>query len=429
MAQSSSESEALVNQLKAAFRMDDAALVRRFIETDPEAKNWINEPIGPFDSPPIASVRSRPMLDLLLDAGADINAKSKWWAGGFGLLHGANPDIAAYAIERGALVDIHASARLGMLARLQELLAQDPSLVHARGGDGQTPLHFASTIPVAAYLLDHGAAIDERDIDHESTPAQWMVGDRQEICRYLVDRGCATDVLMASALGNFTLVRKHLDADPACIGMRVNAECFPMKDNRAGGTIYQWTLGFYVSAHQVARKFGHEDVLQLLFERSPIPVRLIESCWLRDEAGVRSIRAQHSDFALGLSESDRRQVAHAARNNEPEVVRLMLESGMPVDAKGQHQATPLHWAAFHGNAEMARIILSYRPPLEMKDADFGGTPLGWAMHGSENGWNCQQGDYAGTVELLLEAGAKAPIEAKGSPAVRKVLETYKNPNQ
>ena len=136
------------------------SLVRQLITLHPELKAHINDPLGPFDSPAIVNVRSRSMLDVLLEAGADINAKSQWWAGGFGLLHGANPDVAAYAIERGAIVDVHAAARLGMLTRLQELISQDPTLVHARGGDGQTPLHFASTIPIAAYLLDHGARID-----------------------------------------------------------------------------------------------------------------------------------------------------------------------------------------------------------------------------------------------------------------------------
>jgi hypothetical protein len=64
-------------------------------------------------------------------------------------------------------VDIHAAARLGMLDRVRELIAADRESVHARGGDGQTPLHFASTVDIAAYLLDQGAEIDARDVDHE----------------------------------------------------------------------------------------------------------------------------------------------------------------------------------------------------------------------------------------------------------------------
>jgi len=103
----------------------------------------------------------------------------------------------------------------------------------------------------------------------------------------------------------------------------------------------------------------------------------------------------------------------------------MLASGLPVDALGQHCATPLHWASFHGNAEMAREILRYQPPLELTDADFNATPLGWAIHGSVHGWHCRTGDYAGTVEALLNAGAKIPPKVKGgSEAVRAVLRRH-----
>src|SRR5262249_28320369 len=147
-------------------------------------------------------------------------------------------ELAAYAIRRGASVDIHAAARLGMLDRVRELIAADAELVHARGGDGQTPLHFASTVDIAAYLLDEGAAIDARDVDHESTPAQYMIDDRQQVARYLVERGCKTDILMAAALGDIELVRRLLDAAPGMIRMRVSEEFFPMISPKAGGTIY-----------------------------------------------------------------------------------------------------------------------------------------------------------------------------------------------
>src|SRR5262245_19041436 len=187
---------------KKAFAEDDADLFRRLLERHPDLKAKINEPVAAFDAPVITRVRSREMLEVLLAAGADINAKSRWWAGGFGLLHGASPELATYAIERGAVVDVHAAARLGLTAKLHELIETDPGLVNARGGDGQTPLHFASTIEVAECLLDHGAPIDARDVDHESTPAQYMVRDRQAVLRYLIQRGCKTDLLMAAALGD-----------------------------------------------------------------------------------------------------------------------------------------------------------------------------------------------------------------------------------
>src|SRR5215470_15869231 len=117
--------------LKQAFKDDDSVLVRKLLQSNPEFRAKINEPVGAFDSPAITQVRSREMLDVLLEAGADINAKSRWWAGGFGLLHNAAPDLAAYAIERGAVVDVHAAARLGKLDKVRVSILAEPALVHA----------------------------------------------------------------------------------------------------------------------------------------------------------------------------------------------------------------------------------------------------------------------------------------------------------
>ena len=154
---------------------------------------------------------------------------------------------------------------------------------------------------------------------------------------------------------------------------------------------------------------------------SPPGVKLIVSCWLNDEAGVKTLLREQDGLAARLMESYARQVADAARNNNASAVRLMLTATLPVQATGQHGATPLHWAAFHGNTEMIKVILPYKPPLEMLDADFHSTPLGWAIHGSEHGWYCRTGDYAGTVAALLEAGAKPPEIIAGSAQVQEVL--------
>ena len=114
-------------------------------------------------------------------------------------------------------------------------------------------------------------------------------------------------------------------------------------------------------------------------------------------------------------------MAHAARNNSLAAVRLMLSAGLPLDATGQHGATPLHWAAWHGNAEMVQAILRYHPPLEAKDHDFHATPINWAVHGSENGWHRERGDYGAVIEALIGAGAKLPEKVGGTEAARRVL--------
>src|SRR5450631_1487674 len=206
------DSEDPVVALAAAIKANNASLVREVLVRHPSLKSRINEPVPgiDFDTPAlIAAVQkdNREMIDALLDAGANINERTRWWAGSFGVLDSAKPELADYLISRGATVDIHAAARLAMIDRVRELLALDPQLVHARGGDGQLPLHFSATVEIAALLLDHGADINARDIDHESTAAQYLVSSRQykewqassrhDVVRFLISRGAETDILMA----------------------------------------------------------------------------------------------------------------------------------------------------------------------------------------------------------------------------------------
>jgi ankyrin repeat protein len=422
--------------LKVAVCDSDADRVRDLLNEHPELRATINDPL-PNSSFGVhalfAAVQrtDRATIDVLLEAGADINKRTEWWAGGFGLLDDCDPSLMPFLVERGAQLDAHSTARLGMLPELRELVGRNPELVHARGGDGQTPLHFASTVEVAAFLLENGADIDARDVDHESTPAQYMLRidqkrhypkDRQDVVRYLVSRGCKTDILMAAALGDTDLVVRLLNDDPACIRISVSEEWFPKQNPRAGGSIYIWTLGAHRTAHTVARDFGHEDVFRLLMERTPDDLKLALACELGDEATFREFLSKHADVVSTLSETDKQKLPNAAQNNNAEAVRLMLEAGWPVDTPGDAGATALHWAGFNGNAEMVRTILRFHPTLELKSREYTGTALFWAVYGSGNGWRRETGDFVGAIRALLDAGAILPPHAEDLEPSEAVLE-------
>jgi hypothetical protein len=66
---------------------------------------------------------------------------------------------------------------------------------------------------------------------------------------------------------------------------------------------------------------------------------------------------------------------------------------------------------YGGHVGTVKALLKRRPRLDVRDASFDGTPLGWAVHGW---WERRDGDparresYYETVGLLVAAGA--PVE-------------------
>lgn len=414
--------------LSHAVRAGDTAALDTLLRAHPALRGRLDEPIHGHhfgETPLMLAVigGDRAMADALLGAGADIDARSHWWAGSFGVLDRDDAPV-AWLLGRGATLDAYAAARHGLLDRLAAIVAADPGAARQPFGDGQTPLHVAGTREVAAFLLEHGADIDALDVDHESSPAQYLVRRRPEVARELVRRGARTDILLCAALGDLARVREHLDAHPESVATTVSAEWFPMRNPHAGGTIYIWTLGEDKTAHVVAHEGGHTDVVRLLMERSPVDVRLAATAQIGDARAFTELAAREP-AALERLRARGGLLAAAAETGSAASVALLLDAGWPPEADGGRGATALHWAAWRGDTAMARAILRHHPPLDAHDRTYDGTPLGWAMYGSLHGPRGEGSDYAGVVQALLEAGAEHPTrvdDRAGSAAVREVLE-------
>lgn len=416
-----------VGAFKDAVDAGDAGRVEELVRLHPGLHAVLNEPWFAFDSPAVvyaAGRQDRAMIDVLLDAGADVNATSTWWAGGFRAVHLADRKPGAlgeHLLARGAAVDVHAAAHLGLLDRLRQIVDADPSAVHARGGDGQTPLHFAATPEIAAFLLDRGAEIDARDVDHGSTPAQWAVKDRPAVCGYLVARGAGPDIFMACTLGDAALAEQCLAADPACLRARIGRGPFVAGHDKAGH-IYVYRLGYTARPLHLAAELGHRDVVKLLLDRAGPADRLLLACDRADAAEVGAVLAGHPGLVRSLPPDDMRLISDAAWDGKAEAVRVMLEAGFDVDARGGDNGTPLDRAAVRGNAAIVELLLYHRAAVDVRN-DYGGTPLGACVWGSVH-FRDPRGDYPACVERLIAAGAKVPAAAGGSPAVADVLRRH-----
>ncbi|HVT11786.1 MAG TPA: ankyrin repeat domain-containing protein [Fimbriimonadaceae bacterium] len=408
--------------LFAAVRAGDRERAARLLGDNPALAEARNP--DAFGAPPILTAAQRndiPMLELLLAHGADIDGRSDWWAGSFGALDFANEETSAFLLRHGATLTAHAAARLGMEGELRRLMAKHPASVQERGGDGQYPLHFSKSPEIVDILLDAGAEIDARDLDHEGTAAQTRVRD-MDVLRRLVERGASTDIFMAIVLGDLDLVKKHLAEDAAGLERSVDEPGNPMIPQAPGRHIYTYNVGF-VRPIQAAVNLERWAIYDFLFAKLPAKSQLLAACWKGDRDAARQVLVRHPGLMADLREEDQRLLCDAAKWPRPQTVATMLELGFDPNAADNEKFSAIHWAAFHGDAALVEIILPYRPDLEARNV-YGGTVLGTGCYGSLYGWR-KDGDYARTAELLIEAGAKPPENASASPAMTAVLRRYR----
>lgn len=393
------ETPQLIEKMKEAFRAGEVEALEKLLKSKPVLRKHLNDPLFDFDSPAYVQASHHPqaarLLPLLVKYGADPNGRSKWWAGSFGPLDHAKPELVELILSLGTKWDVWSAAKHGRGDLLREMLDHDPNLVSAPGGDGMTPLHFAKTAEVAELLIERGADLEKKDVDHEGTPIQHQVNN-EEVVRVLLAHGAKPDVFTAAALGDAELLRKLLAEDPAVAKAQVGKPPFKTVQSD-GGHIYAYTIGSGKTPQMVAAERNHKGVVQALEAYATPGQNLAVAAWMEDEAAVERLKGA----AIGPGEAH--ALARAAGDGRTETVRLLLEAGFDPLFPGMDSGTSLHVACWFGQLGAVQLLVD-RVPLDLRDQNHGSTPLGWACHGAQ--WcNNPQGDYPAVVETLLKAGA------------------------
>lgn len=422
------------DEFARAFNTRDIQSIRALFERYPDARAMIDAPLFPFGSPALvhfAGSGDIDLINLILDLGADPNRRSDWWAGGFHALHSARGAVAERLLEAGAVPDACSAAQLDRSDLLMQMLRQDPARVHERGGDGQTPLHFARSREVVDLLLAHDADINARDVDHRSTPAQWMLerkrgAGRFALAEYLVEHGAEVDILLAAALGLTEQLRGLLQGNASLVEQRTGHGDYG-EQPPSSFHIYTWTIGQHLSPLQVAAQFEQHEAFDILQDFSSPKDRLLAACAHARVQDANELLREWPGLLDDLNAEDMRVLPDAGWAGNAAAVDLMLALSFDAAATGPDGGTVLHCAAWQGAAACIETALRYskvRALIEVRDRVHGSTPLGWCCHGARYCAD-QAGDYPAVARLLLEAGARPGPNLVDAPEdVLAVIRSY-----
>lgn len=322
-----------------AIKAGDTGQVAEILQSTPTLLHSVD--YKEFGAPPLNLAVWRDdqaMLDTLLKMGADLNHASDWEAGAWPPLQLAlnlcKDELAEHMAELGAKIGVHEAAGLGRLEELQALLDESPDAVHERGGDGCFPLHFARTPQIAELLLERGADLEARDIDHNSTALHYLCASRPETAIYLMDRGAKPNVFSIIAAGDTRRLQQIIESDPQQLHLRLDEELFPPHPESGALNIMNFTLGCHSTPLHSAARCGRTEVIQLLLE-----------------AGLDINKRGDYDDCTPLHV--------AAWVDEVTAAEFLLVHGAEMDAESGeiHANTPAGWAIVAGSVHVLKTLL------------------------------------------------------------------------
>lgn len=119
---------------------------------------------------------------------------------------------------------------------------------------------------------------------------------------------------------------------------------------------------------------------------------------------IAALLIEHGALIEGTEGKEPPLIAATSLGTEP-VAKLLIESDANLEATAVFGAGPLHWAASVGLPSTVELLIQRGAKLEVKCAEFGATPLYWAVFSFGQQGPNKKRDPLGAAKVLLEAGA------------------------
>ena len=131
---------------------------------------------------------------------------------------------------------------------------------------------------------------------------------------------------------------------------------------------------------------GRTEMARLLLRYGAQPVEpllddeeaFVAACLQFDRERIRAAVTAHPGYLRST-----KAVFAAAAEDRDEVVAFLLDLGTPVDLENHQKQRILHTAAGHNALRVARLLLERGAEIDPRDAQWDGTPIGWAAYGTK----------------------------------------------
>ena len=267
-------------------------------------------------------VRSHPLVEALLDAGADPND--------------------------GVTLPLAASA--GDIPVLELLRAHGAKVDQAWATDGATALYailnWSRTPEGVLWLLAHGADPNAVFAENGETPL------------HVAARAWDVPLVEAMVARGADIERKRTDG-------RTPYAVAELNGNRA---VADWLL---------AR--GASPELRAIDE-------MVAACSRGDRKGAEALLAKNAGLREQITDDHYIALHQAAERNDVRALEAMLACGFDPNRPDQSIGkTALHSAAMEGWPDAVRVLLAHGASVHARDREFKGQPLIWAAEGSRQG--------------------------------------------